>query len=113
MTAFTLNIHEFYSDLKEAGFTEKQADVIAKIQGKSATATIEQVKSDLHLDDIATKRDLKDLELRIVTLLSAMQQDIQATKMDIQFTKWTNKSILILLGIITSALVKIAFFTSH
>ena len=65
MTSFTLNIHEFYSDLKEAGFTEKQADVIAKIQGKAASATIEQVKSDLHLDEIATKRDTDRLDGRL------------------------------------------------
>lgn len=86
MTAFTIDIHEFYSDLKEAGFTEKQADVIAKIQGRAAIATFEQTKHDLHLDDIATKRDLKDLELkikdtelRIITQLSTIQQDIQVT----------------------------------
>lgn len=106
MSAFTLNIHEFYSDLKEAGFTEKQADVIAKIQGKAASATIEQVKSDLHLDEIATKRDIRETELRIVTQLSTMQQDIQVTKM-------TNKALLAACAVIATALIKIAFFTTH
>ncbi len=106
MTAFTLNIHEFYSDLKEAGFTEKQADVIAKIQGKAASATIEQVKNDLHLDEIATKRDIRETELRVVTQLSAMQQDIQVTKL-------TNRALLAVCAVIATALIKIAFFTSH
>ena len=104
MAAFTIDIHEFYSELKEAGFTEKQADVIAKIQGKAANATIEQVKHDLHLDEVASKRDIRETELRIVTQLSAMQQNIQLTKM-------TNKALLALCTIIAGALIKIAFFT--
>ena len=103
MTAFTIDIHEFYSELKEAGFTEKQADVIAKIQGKAATATIEQVKNDLHLDELATKRDIRETELRIITQLSTMQQDIQVTKL-------TNRALLAVCAVIASALVKMAFF---
>ena len=103
MSVFTLNIHEFYTELKEAGFTEKQADVIAKIQGKAASATVEQVKNDLHLDEIATKRDLRELELRIVTYLSAMQQDMQTTKI-------TNRALLALCTVIAGAVIKMAYF---
>ena len=104
MTAFTIDIHEFYNELKNAGFTEQQANVIAKIQGKAATATIEQVKNDLHLDEIATKRDIRETELRIITQLSTMQQDIRLTKI-------TNKALLALCTLIAGALLKIAFFT--
>jgi ethanolamine utilization protein EutP (predicted NTPase) len=68
MTAFTLNIHEFYTDLKEAGFTEKQADVIAKIQGKAATATIEQVKNA----ELVTKADLADAKFDIIKWIAAI-----------------------------------------
>ncbi len=67
MTAFTIDIHDFYNELKEAGFTEKQADVIAKIQGRAANATVEQVKHDLHLEELATKRDIRETELRVIT----------------------------------------------
>lgn len=95
--------YEFYNDLKAAGFTEQQADVIAKIQGKAATATIEQVKQDLHLDELASKRDIRETELRIVTQLSVMQQDIQATKL-------TNRALLALCSVIAGALIKMAFF---
>ena len=60
--AFSLNIHEFYNDLKNAGFTEQQAEVIANIQNKTASAAIEQTKHDFRLDDITTN---KDLDIRI------------------------------------------------
>lgn len=104
MAAFTIDIHEFYNELKDAGFTEKQADVIAKIQGRAASATVEQVKNDLHLEELATKRDIRETELRIITQLSTMQQDIQLTKI-------TNKALLALCTVIAGALLKIAFFT--
>jgi hypothetical protein len=103
MTAFTIDIHEFYNELKEAGFTEKQADVIAKIQGRTANATVEQVKHDLHLDELATKRDIRETELRIITQLSTMQQDIQVTKL-------TNRALLAVGTVIAGALIKLAFF---
>jgi hypothetical protein len=31
--------HEFYNELKSAGFNEQQAEVIANIQGKTASMT--------------------------------------------------------------------------
>ena len=100
---YALNIHEFYNELKNAGFTEQQAEVIANIQSKTAIAAIEQTKRDLHLDEISTKRDLKELELRIVTQLSQIQQDMQVTKI-------TNRALIGLCTVIAGALIKIAFF---
>jgi len=65
MTATVLNIHEFYNDLKGVGFNEQQAELIANLHSKSAAAAVEQAKHDYKLDDVATKRDLKELELTI------------------------------------------------
>jgi hypothetical protein len=119
--AYALNIHEFYNELKEAGFTEKQAEVIANIQSKTSQATIEQTKHDYRLDDVTTnqdldirakdtdlkielvRRDIKDLELKIMTQLSTMQQDIQ-------MTKFTNRALLAICSVSAGALIKIAFF---
>ena len=119
--AYALNIHEFYNELKGAGFTEQQAEVIANIQGKASTATIEQAKHDYRLDDVTTsqdlelraneidlkielvRRDIKDLELKIMTQLSTMQQDIQMTKI-------TNRALLAICSISAGVLIKIAFF---
>ena len=68
MTATVLNIHEFYNELKGAGFTEQQAEVIANIQGKTATAAIEQIKQD----DLATKADLAEAKFDIIKWIAAI-----------------------------------------
>lgn len=38
---------------------------VTKIQQDSLSTVVEQVKHDYQLDEIATKRDLKELELRL------------------------------------------------
>ncbi|MGB4497792.1 MAG: hypothetical protein WBI40_03770 [Methylococcaceae bacterium] len=68
-----------------------------------ANATVEQIKQDLHLDELATKRDIRETELRIITQLSTMQQDIQVTKL-------TNRALLAVGTVIAGALIKLAFF---
>lgn len=84
MTTVALNIHEFYNDLKGAGFTEQQAEVIANIQNKTATATIEQTKHDYRLDDITTNKDLdariKETELKIELVRSDLMREIEKSK---------------------------------
>jgi hypothetical protein len=102
MSVVALNIHEFYNELKGAGFTEQQAEVIANIQGKTANAAIEksqadiaQVKHEYRLDDITTNKDLdariKETELKIelvrkdIEVIKAdLQRDIQGIKTDIE-----------------------------
>jgi len=90
MSAVAVNIHEFYNELKSAGFTEQQAEVIANIQGKSVTAAIEksqadiaQVKHEYRLDDITTNKDLdariKETELKI----ELVRRDIEVVKSDL------------------------------
>ena len=56
MTAVAFDTHEFYRELVDSGLAEKTADALTK-----AVAKIEKAK----LDELATKRDLKDLELKI------------------------------------------------
>jgi hypothetical protein len=84
MTATVLNIHEFYNELKGVGFTEQQAEVIANIQSKTATATIEQTKHDYRLDDITTNKDLdariKETELKIELVRSDLMREIEKSK---------------------------------
>ncbi len=126
--AVSLNIHEFYNELKSAGFTEQQAEVIANIQSKTSQITIEQTKHDYRLDEMTTsqdlelrtketdlkielvRRDIKDLELKIMAQLSTMQQSISVMQQDLQITKWTNRALLAICGVSAGALIKIAFF---
>ncbi len=65
MTTITFDTHEFFNELKNAGFSEQQAETITKLQKAAVAATLEQARIDYELDDIATKRDLKEMELTI------------------------------------------------
>lgn len=94
MTATVLNIHEFYNELKGVGFNEQQAEVIANIQGKTASAAVEksqadiaQVKHEYRLDDITTNKDLdariKETELKIELVRADLKRDLADTKAEL------------------------------
>jgi hypothetical protein len=133
MTAIPFDVFAFTHSLVDSGIPNNQADTIAQafskaIQESNATVieqtkiTIEHFKSEYKLDDVVTnksldariletelkieqvKNEIKNSEIRVITQLSAMQQDIQLTKM-------TNKALLALCTVIAGALIKIAFFT--
>jgi lipoate synthase len=103
--AIYLNIHEFYNDLKNAGFTEQQAEVIATIQNKTASAAIEQTKHDFRLDDITTNKDLdiriKETELKIELVrreIEVVRKEIADSKADL--IKWIIGSGFTLISVI-------------
>ena len=116
----SFDTHAFYVRLKSVGFTEQQAEVIAAIQRETATAAIEQTKHDFRLNDVVTNKSLdariletelkiervrgeiKDSEMRIITQLSIMQQDMQNTKI-------TNRALLGLIAISVGMLIKLVF----
>ena len=118
--AMSFDTHAFYVRLKSVGFTEQQAEVIAAIQRETATAALEQPKHDFRLDDVVTNKSLdariletelkiervrgeiKDSEMRIITQLSIMQQDMQNTKI-------TNRALLGLIAISVGMLIKLVF----
>jgi hypothetical protein len=86
MSAVVLNIHEFYNELKGVGFNEQQAELIANLHSKTATAAVEQAKHDYKLDDTVTNRDLdariKETEFKI----ELVRREIADVKFEI--IKW-------------------------
>jgi len=65
MTAIFFDTHDFVKKLKSAGFSEEQAEILTELQKATVSNTLEQAKHDYQLDDLTTKRDLKELELRL------------------------------------------------
>ena len=63
INAVTFVILQFANRLKAVGFTDEQAQVINELQRTSTDNTLEQARHDYHLDDVTTKRDLKELEV--------------------------------------------------
>ena len=82
------------TEMIEVGIERSQAESIAK--------TIAKVQGDTVTKDY--------LDLRLSEMSAMLMKEINNLKLDLQFTKWTNKAIFVLLGIITSAMIKIAFF---
>jgi len=72
MTTITFDTHEFFNELKSAGFSELQAETITKLQKAAVSSTLEQARLEFDLDNISTKRDLKELELRLTIKMGAM-----------------------------------------
>lgn len=56
MSSMPFDTHAFYTELVESGLAEKTADALTK-----AVTKIEMAK----IEELATKRDLKELELKI------------------------------------------------
>jgi hypothetical protein len=75
---------------------------VERSQAESIARSIAKVQGDTVTKDY--------LDLRLSEMSAMLMKGINNLKLDLQFTKWTNKAILVLLGIITSAMIKIAFF---
>lgn len=84
MTAIPFDVFAFTHSLVDAGVPDKQADSIAQAFNKaiqeSNTAVIEQIKRDYRLDDVAVKRDIKELELQI----ELVRKDIEVVRADLK-----------------------------
>lgn len=120
MTAATFDMFDFVAELIESGVPEKQANAYAKTYSKAQRnseekiieTVIEKVKHDYRLDDVATKLDIKELELQIALVKkdieivkSDLQRDIQAVRTDIEksnqnLIKWIVGSCFTLISVI-------------
>ena len=76
MSTLTFDTHDFVKKLKGAGFSEEQAEVLTELQKTTVSNTLEQARHDYELDDLATKRDLKELELIMRKELADSRADL-------------------------------------
>src|SRR5450759_779995 len=88
MTALAFDTHEFVKRLKGAGFSEEQAEVLTDLQKTTALNK---------LDDLATKRDLKELEtalkrdikeLELTVSLEFKQVDVKIAETKAELIRW-------------------------
>ena len=99
MSTLGFDTHEFVKKLKEAGFSEIQAETLTDLQKITVSNTLEQAKHDYHLDDLATKRDLNEGQLKL-------QKEIAETKADL--VKWVVAVGLLQITIITGLLLRLS-----
>lgn len=109
MTTLTFDTHEFVKELKDAGFSEQQAEVITKLQKTAINSTLEQARHDYELDDLATKRDLRELEASLKRDIELLRSDtkvlIAESKADL--IRWVVGVGLLQITIITALMLKL------
>ena len=76
MNTITFDTHEFIKELKNAGFSEEQAEAITRLQKQAVSATLEQARHDFELDNLVTNQSLdlriKEVELKIAETKSEL-----------------------------------------
>ena len=90
MTTLTIDTHDFFTQLKQAGVPEQQAEIITRLHQQAANATIEYVKHEHGLDKLVTTKELdariKETELKIELVKADLKRDIAESKDDLR--KW-------------------------
>lgn len=82
MTTLALDTYALVSKLKEAGVPEQQAAAQVETITKAIDSALEQAKHDYRLDDLSTKRDLKELELELKRDMELIKRDIEVLRSD-------------------------------
>jgi hypothetical protein len=109
MATLTFDTHDFVKKLKVAGFSEEQAEILTDLQKTTVLNTLEQARHDYHLDDLATKRDMKELETALARdvkeLELKLQKEIAETKADL--IRWVVGVGLLQITIIAGLLLRL------
>ncbi|MCX7101988.1 MAG: DUF1640 domain-containing protein [Methylobacter sp.] len=117
MTTLTFDTHEFVTELKQAGFSEPQAEVITRLHQQTASTTIDYVKHEHSLENVVSNKDLdariKETELKIELVRSELKRDIESVRKEIAETKaelirWVVGVGVLQITIITALLLKLA-----
>ena len=110
MNTITFDTLDFANRLKSVGFTDEQAQVITELQRTATDNTLEQARHDYHLDDLATKRDLKEMETTLDHKIELLRADtgrmIAESKADL--TRWIIGAGFLQTTLIVGVLLKIA-----
>ncbi|MDD1608704.1 MAG: CCDC90 family protein, partial [Methylococcaceae bacterium] len=98
--------HAFYSELVESGLAEKTAEALTKAVTKIETAKLEE---------LATKRDLKEIELKIELVKSELKRDIETVRKEMaenkaELIRWVVGVGMLQITVITALILKL---TAH
>ena len=97
MTAIA--IVSYMHDLREAGFTDRQSEVQALRLEQVIKEAKQDIKQELELDGLATKKDLDIVRKELDLAIERVRAEIQQTRYDaLKFTVWTGVSVVVVLG---------------
>ncbi len=107
MATLTFDTHAFVKELTQAGMPEEQAEVLARSQ---ATLIDEKLatKQDLKELELRLKRDMKELEMRLKRDIQELKRDMQEMELRLKhdLTVRLGSMMVVAIGVI-AALVKL------
>ena len=104
--AFTIDTYALIGTLKDAGIPEQQAKAQIDAMTKIVSVAREQIEHDHKLDDVATKRDLKELELILVSRIKDTEIKIEQSKSEL--TRWVIGAGFLQVALICGLILKLA-----
>lgn len=103
MSTITFDTHEFIKELKNAGFSEEQAEIITKLQKAAVSSTLEQARHDYDLDNLVTNHSL-DSRLRE----SELKSEVRLAETKSELIRWIISVGLLQTALITALLIKLS-----
>ncbi len=103
MSTFSFDTHAFFNELKGAGFSEQQAEVITKLQKTTMTTTLEQARHDYQLDNLVTNQSL-DARLRE----SELKNEVKLAETKADLIRWVVGVGVLQTALITALLIKLS-----
>ncbi len=102
MTAITFDTHEFIKELKNAGFSEEQAEVITRLHKAAVATTLEQARHDYELDNLVTNQSL-DSRIREAEL----KNEVKLAETKSELIRWVVGVGLLQTTLIAALLMKL------
>lgn len=103
MSTSSFDTHAFFNELKSAGFSEQQAEVITKLQKVTITTTLEQARHDYQLDNLVTNQSL-DSRLRE----SELKNEVKLAETKADLIRWVVGVGVLQTALITALLIKLS-----
>jgi hypothetical protein len=117
MNSIAFDTLAFANKLKAAGFTEQQAETIPGLQVEASDHTLERVKLNYHLGDLAVKQDFKALEVALKAETAELNHKIELVRANTgrmiaesktDLTCWIISAGLLQTSLIIGVLMKVA-----
>jgi hypothetical protein len=103
MSTITFDTHEFIKELKNAGFSEEQAEIITKLQKVAVNSTLEQARHDYDLENLVTNHSL-DSRLRE----SELKSEVRLAETKSELIRWIISVGLLQTALIAALLIKLS-----
>ena len=103
MSTSSFDTHAFFNELKGAGFSEQQAEVMTKLQKTTITTTLEQARHDYQLDNLVTNQSL-DARLRE----SELKNEVKLAETKADLIRWVVGVGVLQTALITALLIKLS-----